>query len=190
MKWSFLIFLISTPSSTPSLSSPLMSTVWNRQERDMQPVGRMSDSPAWGWKYRNWLQTRCNIIMGPQAWKNLFQSISCPRAVSEKFVILGKRLCSWLLIIAALVSCRIFVCIEESSYFFQTSSFLQLCWILDSSSSLLPFILSKVTSEFTCACILCSYIGQFERCCIFSFVLSQLYLHLVCFLKSERFSWV
>lgn len=104
-------------TSTPSLSSPLMSTVWNRQRGICSLLGGWVIAPAWGWKYSNWLQTRCNMIMGPQAWKNLLQSTSCPRAVSENFVILGKRLCSWLLFISALVWCRIFICIEESIFF-------------------------------------------------------------------------
>lgn len=172
MTWSFLIFF-DFHNCTPSLSSPLMSTVWNRERGIFSLLGGWGIAPAWEWKYSNWLQTRSNMIMEPQAWKNLLQSISCTRAVSEKFVILGKRLCSWLLIISALVGYHIFVCIEESSYFFQTSSFLQLCWILGSSSSLPPLHLTKITFEFTCPCILFSYIGHYERCCIFIFVLSQ-----------------
>lgn len=139
MKWSFLIFLISTPPPFPLLPSNEYSL--ELTERDIQPqLG--NGSTVTGFK-------QDLTIMEPQAWTNLLQSISCTRAVSEKFVILGKRLCSWLLIISALVWYHIFVCIEEALYFFQTSSFLQLCWILSSSSSLLPLHLSKITFEFT-----------------------------------------
>lgn len=188
MKLRFLIFLISTPPSL-SLASPLISKVLNRWREIFSLMGGWVIVPAWGWS----VVTGFRHDQGTTGMEEPLLVHFLPQgSISEIYVILGKWLCSWLLIISALVWYLILVCIEECSYFFQTSSFSQLCQILDPSSSLLPFQLSKITYQFICACVLSSYIGHYEVVAfsVLFLVYSICTWSCCCFLKSECFIWV